>query len=44
MPLPGTYFENQKPTILDRKTLRTLGQLSQKGLVSGSWNYMPDIQ
>nr|WP_048057994.1 TIGR04013 family B12-binding domain/radical SAM domain-containing protein [Methanothermococcus okinawensis] len=38
MPLPGTYFENQKPTILDRKTLKALGQLSQKGLVSGSWN------
>ncbi len=43
MPLPGTYFENQKPTVLDRKTLRTLGQLSQKGLVSGSWNYIPNI-
>ncbi|WP_292460742.1 TIGR04013 family B12-binding domain/radical SAM domain-containing protein [Methanothermococcus sp.] len=40
MPLPGTYFENQKPTVLDRKTLRALGQLSQKGLVSGSWNYI----
>ena len=43
MPLPGTYFENQKPTVLDRKTLRALGQLSQKGLVSGSWNYIPNI-
>ena len=44
MPLPGTYFENQKSTVLDRRTLRALGQLSQKGLVSGSWNYIPDIQ
>jgi B12-binding domain/radical SAM domain protein len=43
MPLPGTYFENQKPTVLDRKTLRALGQLSQKGLVSGSWNHIPNI-
>ena len=43
MPLPGTYFENQKSTVLDRRTLRALGQLSQRGLVSGSWNSMPNI-
>ncbi len=38
IPLPGTYFENFQPSKLDKKTLKLLGQLSQKGLVSGSWN------
>jgi B12-binding domain/radical SAM domain protein len=39
MPLPGTYFENFSPTPLDKETLKILGKLSQKGLISGSWGY-----
>ncbi|EHP86472.1 TIGR04013 family B12-binding domain/radical SAM domain-containing protein [Methanotorris formicicus] len=39
MPLPGTYFENSSPTLLDKETLKILGKLSQKGLISGSWGY-----
>ncbi|UXM84283.1 TIGR04013 family B12-binding domain/radical SAM domain-containing protein [Methanococcus aeolicus] len=44
MPLVGTNFEGSSPTPLDKKTLKTLGQLSQKGLVSGSWSYQRDVQ
>nr|WP_048055566.1 TIGR04013 family B12-binding domain/radical SAM domain-containing protein [Methanotorris igneus] len=39
MPLPGTYFENSSPTPLDKETLKILGKLAQKGLISGSWGY-----
>ncbi len=39
MPLVGTYFENYKPTKLDKKTLKILGKLAQKKLITGSWGY-----
>ncbi|MBP2173237.1 TIGR04013 family B12-binding domain/radical SAM domain-containing protein [Methanococcus voltae] len=39
MPLPGTYFENEKPTELDRETIKILGSMAKKGQISGSWTH-----
>ncbi len=37
MPLPGSAFENEEPGALDAETKGILGELSRKGLMTGSW-------
>ncbi len=37
MPLPGSPFENMPPGQLDEQTRRALGDLSRRGLLTGSW-------
>jgi len=39
MPLPGTYFEDSKPTELDAYTFKILGKMAKKGQISGSWGH-----
>ena len=38
MPLPGSAFENMHPGILDPESRSTLGELSRKGVLTGSWS------
>lgn len=38
MPLPGSPYENMPPGRLDQDTRKTLGDLSRKGLLTGSWS------
>ncbi|MHA2142480.1 MAG: TIGR04013 family B12-binding domain/radical SAM domain-containing protein [Candidatus Thorarchaeota archaeon] len=38
MPLPGSEFENMPPGRLDQETRSTLGELSRKGVLTGSWS------
>lgn len=37
MPLPGTPMEKEKPTPLDRETMKFLGKLTREGKADGSW-------
>jgi B12-binding domain/radical SAM domain protein len=38
MPLPGSAFENMPPGILDAESRSVLGELSRKGMLTGSWS------
>lgn len=38
MPLPGSSFENMPPGRLDQDSRSTLGELSRKGVLTGSWS------
>ncbi len=37
MPLPGSAFENMPPGRLDVESRKRLGELSRKGILTGSW-------
>ncbi len=37
MPLPGSAFENMPPGRLDEESRKHLGELSRKGVLTGSW-------
>jgi B12-binding domain/radical SAM domain protein len=38
MPLPGSAFENMPPGRLDQDSRSTLGELSRRGVLTGSWS------
>ncbi|MFX1602221.1 MAG: TIGR04013 family B12-binding domain/radical SAM domain-containing protein [Promethearchaeota archaeon] len=38
MPLPGSAFENMPPGTLDPESRSALGELSRKGMLTGSWS------
>jgi B12-binding domain/radical SAM domain protein len=38
MPLPGSSFENMPPGRLDQDSRSTLGELSRRGALTGSWS------
>lgn len=38
MPLPGSAFETMPPGILDPESRSALGELSRKGVLTGSWS------
>ncbi|MFW9845697.1 MAG: radical SAM protein [Candidatus Thorarchaeota archaeon] len=38
MPLPGSAFENMPPGRLDQDSRGKLGELSRKGILTGSWS------
>jgi B12-binding domain/radical SAM domain protein len=38
MPLPGSAFENMPPGKLDQDSRSTLGELSRRGVLTGSWS------
>ncbi len=38
MPLPGSAFENMPPGILDPESRSALGELSRRGVLTGSWS------
>ena len=38
MPLPGSAFQHEKPGQLDQTSRRMLGELSRRGLMTGSWS------
>lgn len=43
MPLPGSAFENMLPGRLDEESRRRLGEMSRKGVLTGSWSHQETI-
>ncbi len=43
MPLPGSAFERETPGILDAETRRSLGDLSRRKLLTGSWSHQEEL-
>ena len=43
MPLPGSEFETMPPGKLDQDSRSTLGELSRRGILTGSWSIQEDL-
>jgi B12-binding domain/radical SAM domain protein len=43
MPLPGSEFENMPPGRLDQDSRSTLGELSRRGVMTGSWSTQENL-
>jgi B12-binding domain/radical SAM domain protein len=43
MPLPGSAFQYEEPRRLDRTSRRMLGELSRRGLMTGSWSVQEQL-
>jgi B12-binding domain/radical SAM domain protein len=43
MPLPGSSFENMPPGKLDQDSRSTLGELSRRGVLTGSWSSQEEL-
>jgi len=43
MPLPGSAFENMPPGRLDQDSRSTLGELSRRGILTGSWSSQEEL-
>lgn len=43
MPLPGSAFEHMQPGRLDEESRKQLGEMSRRGVLTGSWAYQETI-